>query len=708
MSKKRDDVQRKRQKPYAFAPVPGEPATKPPVWHDGTSSAGRYSGELRCVLRNETPLLVGWERNQVKDLLPSVLPAELQGIHPEKAVLYPLRLPTGERPVVIPGDSIKGMLRHELGALLGAPMERVEERRYSYRPNVAFPDDAKDRFLEPRLATVRARGELAVDGKPFPYPRVVEVWDELLTRNDQTYLPRTVNRKPVRPQHGDHRYRFGMGAGRLFEEDVYPAPDGGKQNRRPELRTHVRVKPGKRGRIAHEVSAAVVDQYRQTLRHYLDAKAGHFSRRHPGIETSREVDDAIATLRTGVHDAFQEGDVIWVEWNTDTNQVVSFGWHYYYRWAYRDTVRTRGDFRARDSSRTRDHTRELRPELSAAAAEQDLDEDGRPHGLTAVRRLFGYVSDEHDRAELVPRIGKGRYAQLTGRVSINAALEDLSTPRTEEERFLPATLLRELGQPRPSAVEHYLKQPGDPRADQAELRTYGDAVGKEGEPLDQSGELAGRKFYLHRFGAAATDDSEDNRNNKRSTLALEASRPGATFRFTVRFRDLDAAELAAMMLALCPQQFASELPGNYLPGASTRTRTGTPSYLSKLGYARPLGWGSVAITIAELHFLEDFATQPRLRQEDSLAWFRATCPRNQPLPLEPDLVRRWLELHQRDSVEAGDYPTALPRPSNERGGTRARGARGPQSAKREEEQIYTYHTALRSQHARDRRYRRRS
>lgn len=697
MRKKSDDVKRKYQKPYAFAPVPTEPKARAPIWHDGTSSAGRYSGELRCVLRNETPLLVGWERNQVKDLLPSVLPAELQGINPEKAVLYPLRLPTGERPVVIPGDSLKGMLRHELGALLGAPMERVEERRYSYRPNVAFPDDAKDRFLEPRLATVRARGELAVDGKPFPYPRVVEVWDELLTRSDQTYLPRMVNRRREEPQQGDHRYRFGMGAGHLFHEKVYPAPEGAKKERRPELRTHVRVKPGKRGRIAHEVSAAVVDQYQQTLRHYLDAKAGHFSRRHPGVEKSCEVDDAIATWRAGAKDAFREGDVIWVEWNTETKQVVSFGWHYYYRWAYRDTVRTRGP------------KRELRPELAAAAAERNLDENAPPHGLTAVRRLFGYVSDEHGRAELAPHIRKGRYAQLMGRISINAALEDLSTPRAEDARFLPPTLLSELGQPRPSAVEHYLKQQGDPRADQAELRTYGDAVGKDGEPLDPSGELAGRKFYLHRFGAVATDNSEDNRNNKRSTLALEASGPGATFRFTVRFRDLDADELAAVMLALCPQQFADELPGNYLPSASTRTspQSSKPSYLSKLGYARPLGWGSVAITIAELHFLEDFPTQPHLRQADPLAWFKTSCPRNQPLPFEPDLVRRWLELHQRGSVEAGDYPAAkVAQPSEASRGARARPTKSPGSAKADE-QIYAYHTALRTQHARDRRYRRR-
>src|SRR5690606_38649086 len=38
-----------------------------------------------------------------------------------KSVLCPLRAPGSMRPVVIPGDSLKGLLRHELGAMFGAP-----------------------------------------------------------------------------------------------------------------------------------------------------------------------------------------------------------------------------------------------------------------------------------------------------------------------------------------------------------------------------------------------------------------------------------------------------------------------------------------------------------------------------------------------------------------------------------------------------------
>jgi hypothetical protein len=109
--------------------------------------------------------------------------------------------------------------------------------------------------------------------------------------------------------------------------------------------------------------------------------------------------------------------------------------------------------------------------------------------------------------------------------------------------------------------------------------TYGDAAG-----YDAPGELAGRKFYLDRPKAVAEDRSENNKKNDRSTLALEASKPQRKFRFTVRFRDVDAAELAAIVVALSPDQFKSVLGGTHTDG-----------YCSKLGYARPLGWGSVRI-----------------------------------------------------------------------------------------------------------------
>jgi hypothetical protein len=51
-----------KKKPYGFVSLPEKFESAAPVWHDGTSSEGRLSGEVRFELETLTPLLVGWER----------------------------------------------------------------------------------------------------------------------------------------------------------------------------------------------------------------------------------------------------------------------------------------------------------------------------------------------------------------------------------------------------------------------------------------------------------------------------------------------------------------------------------------------------------------------------------------------------------------------------------------------------------------------
>jgi len=394
------------------------------------------------------------------------------------------------------------------------------------------------------------------------------------------------------------------------------------------------------------VRQIVQEGYLNTLRHLTDLAHGHFSERHPDIpnmvtgnEARQRILEAAGTV------VFSPGDLTWVEWDTKQKQIVSIGWHYYYRWAYQDTIRKKGWTAEREG-------------LFPLA-----DEKGEvPTRLSAVRRLFGYTGDN----EASAGIGEGNCSQLMGRISINAALEVVPNNATDEERFLPPTFLKELGMPRPSAVEFYLKQPYYPKSrpsDRACLVTYGDAAG-----YDEPGQLSGRKFYLDRDEAyTATpwkDDSKSNRLNDRSTLVLEASKPGRRFRFTLRFRDLDPHELAATLLAFCPDQFHKVVGGKHSNG-----------YCSKLGYARPLGWGTVRIQALELHLLSSTENGSKLDREPDLdRWFRRHFQRT-------EMLEKWLDVHRHKNPDAGDYPSE--------GG-----------------QIYTFHAKLRAEHTRLRRYER--
>ncbi|HXH13722.1 MAG TPA: TIGR03986 family CRISPR-associated RAMP protein [Alphaproteobacteria bacterium] len=629
-------------KPYGFVSLPQQFTTAAPVWHDGTSSAGRLSGEIRFELETLTPLLVGWERGQVGDTESEwPVPETLDGVGKltqGKSLLSPLRGPWGKRPVIIPGDSLKGLFRHELGALLGAPMERVAERSYSYRPNALYPSNPNPRLI-PRLARVPEGG---VEIKALDGQRSVRVPKRLkLFTADLEYNKQKKKFDFQFDQPGGATYRGGQGAG---------------QNLNSKRKIHSSLKVLKKvATQSVQVPQAAQAGYLVTLRHLVDLGHGHFGERHPDVPKTVTGEDARKRiLEAAEKEVFQPGDLIWVEWDTEKQCIVSFGWHYYYRWAYTDSVR-----------RDADAPNGERHGLFPLADERAQEGDGAPKGLSPVRRLFGYTGDNDGSAG----IGQDDYEQLMGRLSINAALEVVGEDETDDQRFLPSTFLKELGMPRPSAVEFYLKQPYYPNSrpsDQAKLVTYGDAAG-----YDEPGELAGRKFYLDRkdayTGEPWKDHSLDNRANERSTLALEASRPGRRFRFTLRFRDLDPAELAAILVALCPHQFRDVLGGTHRDG-----------YCSKLGYARPLGWGSVRIEAKALLFLDVADDKPVLKAENNiLEWVRQNYQSTK-------MQAEWLAVHRHTNPDAADYP-------------RARDKDG-------KENIYTFHTNLRAEHSRLRRY----
>jgi len=704
-----NSAQRLPDKPYGFVGLPQELTTAPPIWHDGTSSMERLSGEIRFELETLTPLLVGWERqtlnareeacavpirkinrNECADFVNSAARA----IYPNaaenddqqrqkkqkkvendrrkyiervqdhivdvqvpnggwsidsKSVLCPLRAPWGRRPVIIPGDSLKGLLRHELGALLGSPMERVAERSYSYRPNALFPNQPNARLI-PRIARVPNDGVVmkALDDKSQVR---VPTKLELLPMNLRYDKWRKQNANYYRFDDGDGAtYRGGQGAGE-------------KLNSKHNLHEKLTTNPSQPTETV-TLSQAVQDGYLATVRHLVDLDYGHFSERHPDVPKAIKGDDARRRiLEAAKNNVFQPGDLIWVEWDTEKKCIVSFGWHYYYRWAYVDTVR-------KDAAAPNLERHGLFPLPTERELDGNEDDNHRPpKGLSPVRRLFGYTGDN----EGSKGIGTGDHAQLMGRVFVNAGLEVVGENDSDDDRFLKPTFLKELGMPRPSAVEHYLKQPDYPnpkgRNDKAKLLTYGDAAG-----YDTPGELAGRKFYLDRKdayeGTPWQDDSPTNRQNERGTLALEASKPGRRFRFTIRFRDLDAAELAAILVALCPDQFKGLLGGTWQHG-----------YCSKLGYARPLGWGSVRIEARQLLWLDETGEVPTLKPEANVeAWVKDKHRKTQS-------QNDWLDIHRRNHPNAADYPCP------------------EQADKNGERNIYTFHTTLRAEHSRNRRYR---
>lgn len=181
--------------------------------------------------------------------------------------------------------------------------------------------------------------------------------------------------------------------------------------------------------------------------------------------------------------------------------------------------------------------RHLRPQFESLEA------------LSPAARLFGWVHGEEE----------GAYA---GRIRLSNALLVQSGDAVGKKT------LSILGSPKPTTTRFYLKSAdGNVRAGRSDVE-----VGYDGrDPHGRPNSLRGRKAYRHHEPdpkhAYRSERSDQNRTIE------EAEGKGAKFTFTISFANLAEVELGALLWALT------------LDGRAYH----------KIGYAKPLGFGSVEI-----------------------------------------------------------------------------------------------------------------
>ena len=657
--------------PYHFVPVPDARAsriTAAPIYHHGANAEQNdlVSGELLCELTALTPLIAGNDQYSVADARGCTPDGDVVSLpdawnlgataDARKKIVEPLRHSgVVGAPVLIAPESLKGMFRQTLAALLGAPMERVREQTYSYRPNLSVPrpDERPERMpiaaavhsvdydrlhlhVHPikRLGAVTFARNQAVarliapsivpanPGCPYPtIPVGTAITDIARVENQgRGRLQQAAGGTWNSGASGQVRLRYRQGIdgecalARLHADANHTAPPV----RHPEVYVAVNELD-----LAAPVDVApeVVKQYKATIDHLRDNNDGHASSRHPlplgpsGINPPRvEAGDLI----------YAEAEVEWHGNSFVIRRIVSFGHHFRYRWRYVDTVRTRL-LQSNNSAGGVGFKWSTRPEVAPLPGETAKDEKGRAATLSAARLFFGYVSDPGAEAA----IGEGNFQRLAGRIAFNTAVERVGTA-DDAQRFLsPANghviALKPLGTPRASAVEFYLNRQAAgtlAKAQQATVATYGDfayidtsAVPPRIRTKNRAPALNGRKFYLHQPEAAmraslyALDDANDpgcnHRRGSQAVLARFVSNVGSCFRFACRFRDLRLWEIGAAVAALAPQAYAAYLlqarPNDFTDTLAFLARPGASKrFALKLGHARPLGLGSVEIRVPGL------------------------------------------------------------------------------------------------------------
>lgn len=230
--------------------------------------------------------------------------------------------------------------------------------------------------------------------------------------------------------------------------------------------------------------------------------------------------------------------------------------------------------------------------------------------LDIASRVFGWVkaTRDEDRNARVAYAGRVRFSHAT-------LTEDGDKGTYKDE--IPLAIL---GEPKPTTTLFYLQKKNG-TWEEAERKQPGAAatIGYDGP-----NQLRGRKFYRHHGAVLNRLEYERARNHKdhqnRSVRGVRT--PGNVFAFTIDFHNLAPLELGALLWAI---------------------NLGNEGCFHRLGYAKPLGFGSVRLKVQTVETID------LGRQYENLV-------ENVRRKLEPAQFDPWIERYEKAMARCYGQP----------------------------------------------------
>ncbi|ELR63891.1 DUF324 domain-containing protein [Photobacterium marinum] len=524
--------------------------------HD-TLSTDKFSGEIKCELGTLTPSIFACYQGNQTNLIEAARTKLGASVHRDKQILSPLFVEmNNNKHQVILGSSIKGMLRNNVAALLPAPMNRVQERTFAYRPNI-MPKATDVEMIKQTFPALFFYN----NGKPF-----VHVYTNWKRGTDYCFKFLGNAKK--------YKYRGSVDSEgkltRLFK-------GGTLHHNAHKTGCYITHRALKQKPIRLDITENVLQQFEATTNHLINDDTGHLNVRHPKVKKEDVADLKRYIKQNRNYREWQDNQLIFVEAELNNNQtpekISSFGNNFRYYWLHSSSIH-------------KNNQNELRPSI------QPNTQKNRP--LNALTCLFG---------DLVERSEPEEDLRLAGRVSVNHAVEAIKRESVYERDIWYALPL--CAQPKASAYEFYLEQFYSGNL-LFELKDY------NSEQLQQ---LAGRKMYVHQDGfnnlfhengiAADTPQAKNELlSDNKAPIASKVTPTSTQFQFCLRFRQLSIFELGLIYAALDPNYLLSAIK-SFPPSNSTikelhnRTQYTVYTLANKLGYGRPHGFGSVTIKCRE-------------------------------------------------------------------------------------------------------------
>jgi len=481
--------------PYNFVPLPERvvPAEVQQPLDQSVYHAGRFTGRIACTLTTESPLYVRC------GLTPEQLAAGL-----EAKQLSEFFFTASPDTPVIPGSSLRGMLRSLVEIAAYGKLDRVTDRpRFFYRAVAAKADDPLAQPYKSQLRSVKAGyvtrqadGWAIIPSQTIGSDSFIKVRESdvpasvgLVRMNDPGYL---LQRIPVSFTHKrtprgrtvvDRIDRPGVHnlAGTLVTSGNML--ETGRGSQRTPRKNHVVIPEPGRGALL--IAEQAVEDYRNGLSAFIEAQLGP----------------------NGV---LAEGAPVFYFEPARGQAVTAFG----------HSPNFRLPFRFPDSER-------------AATPRDFVPEELRQDEVVDIAEaIFGFVRGQ--------RKGTQQEQAVAGRVFVSDATPAPAQGNLwlSDEPLTPHIL----GSPKPTTFQHYLVQAGGAKRD---LKHYGSRP-------DEETAVRGHKLYWHKGADPALALPSDKRQkvSDTQTTTMRPVRAGVSFTFTLHVENLSQVEIGALLWVL--------------------------------------------------------------------------------------------------------------------------------------------------------------
>lgn len=573
----------KAHAPYNFVPLNDEHMLEGELFPHTCYAEGRHTGYFDVTLETKTPLFV-------RGMLPDGLfGADEKDERVKKAKSKPFVDANGKP--VIPGSSLRGMIRAIVEIITFGKMHFVEDRSLIYR--AVFGDDANVETYRKVMTP-----NINQDERYFEYPSSKVRAGYLIEENDKGAIKRYI--QPAKT-HGDCDYSFVLICKDTIETALNLNPIIPQNTQYLPQPRKIWVKPANKRNPVYkntngffldiaeicdvsDISLEPKEGYEEAtiiFSNTLPPKKGTLPKRHwyPAIYEKNDDDNKRISISKEIWDAYVEVRDLKRGKNTeiraientkkgeplfylvdDNDELIFFGHTMLFKIPYNQSIH------------------DLMPKLPLY---EELEDGNKVEyvKLDYADAIFGYVSEENH---------KRKPEAYSGRVSFtNARLKNENDDWDTGE-----TLTYILSAPKPTTFQHYLEQPDITdvnNPDRKKLHHYGTSKAR----------IRGHKFYW-RKNATMDDLRRKSVTPSSQTSSMKAIKPNIKFCFRVYFENLTDAELGALAWALS----LDDMPN------------GNRHHM--LGMAKPYGLG--VVKLAPTLYLSDRQTRYRTLFDANGTW----------------------------------------------------------------------------------------